>query len=95
MLRDTDCVVTTISAGTSCWCYLEDIVINRRNLHNNLIESFAAYQYRLDNPMPTPHETQDTYFNKYKNDALFRAKVEQIAARIMVLVDKHDPPEES
>ena len=44
MLRDTDCVVTTIIAGTSCWCYLE---CNVMSAYSNKHDAYFDWETKV------------------------------------------------
>lgn len=58
-------------------------------LHDELTKAFINYQYRLENPMPTSDETQETMINKYRTDSIFHAKVDSLACGVMWIVEKH------
>ena len=55
-------------------------------LRRELVDGFVKYQYRLDNPMPTPGETQETYVLAYLSDGTFRRKVDSLVAGVMEIV---------
>ena len=55
-------------------------------LRRELVDGFVKYQYRLDNPMPTPGETQETYVLAYLSDRIFRRKVDSLVAGVMEIV---------
>lgn len=67
-------------------------MIDKNALHQDLITKFAQYQYRLDNPMPSTTETMETIQLVYLSDPMFRAKVDSLAAAVMVIIDHHDKP---
>ncbi len=66
-------------------------MIDRTALYDDLIDAFINYQFRLDNPFPSPEESRDTIIAKYNTDYIFRAKVQQLASGVMSIVIKHTP----
>lgn len=64
-------------------------MIDRKALHSDLIELFIGYQQRLDEPMPSPSESQDMIMIKYHTDPIFRSKILSLAANVMHVVNKH------
>lgn len=64
-------------------------MIDKRALTNELTDAFIQYQYRLDNPMPTPNETMDMRRRKYLSDAVFQTKVDSLVAGVMRIVSRH------
>ncbi len=63
--------------------------MSKKALYDDLIEAFINYQYRLEHPMPNATETEETRILKYRNDPIFHAKVESLAAGVMHIIDKH------
>ena len=61
----------------------------KKYIADDLIDIFAQYYYRLDNPMPKADETEETYTHAYRNDKLLNAKVQSIVAKIMQTLDKY------
>lgn len=70
-------------------------MINKDALYRDLIEAFIVYQYRLDNPMPTPNETMEAMIHKYQSDPTFHAKVKHVVSGVMHIVGKHERKETS
>lgn len=64
-------------------------MIDKNKLNSDLLDSFIAYQWRLENPMPLPNESEELIFNHYRNDRLFHNKVRSMAAGVMSILDKH------
>jgi len=62
--------------------------MNKVKLYDDLIESFANYQYRLENPIPSATETREVIINHYRSDHIFNSKVQSIVAHVMYLVEK-------
>ncbi len=58
----------------------------KQELHDRLTEAFVGYQFRLENPMPEPTETEDLMLIKYRTDPIFRNKVESIVCGVMRIV---------
>ena len=61
-------------------------MINRGELQDKLTEEFIQYQYRLDNPMPTPDESFSLMLRKYRDDIAFNHKVKNLVAGVMRIV---------
>lgn len=57
-------------------------------LHDELVEGFIEYQWRLENPFPAPYDRNKAILH-YKSDYVFNGKVRQIVAGVMSLVTKH------
>lgn len=68
-------------------------MIDNDALYNDLTEAFIVYQYRLDNPMPTPNESMETMILKYRSDNIFRMKVKSLVSGVMSIVSKHERKE--
>lgn len=64
--------------------------MDRERLRRELLDRFVEYQYRLDSPMPTPSETQETYVLAYLSDVIFRRKVDSLVAGVMEIVRRVD-----
>jgi len=64
-------------------------VINKDALFEDLIKSFCRYQYRLENPFPTEHESFEMLITKYRSDIYFKMKVDNLAYGVMQIIDKH------
>jgi len=64
-------------------------MINKRKIHDELIEAFMVYQHRLDQPFPDATETSATIRLKYMSDPIFHAKVKSLASGVMHILDKH------
>jgi hypothetical protein len=64
-------------------------MVNKQKLHDDLTDAFIQYQYRLDNPMPSPTETKEVMILKYRTDPVFSYKVKSVVAGVMRIADKH------
>lgn len=64
-------------------------MINKTKLFDELTESFIAYQWRLENPMPSINETEADIFIHYRNDWMFHNKVKSMVSHVMHILDKH------
>jgi len=63
--------------------------IDRDAIADDLIRGFIMYQWRLDNPWPQPDETFETMRLKYRQDAVFHAKVQTMVCGVMDILSKH------
>ncbi len=70
---------------------MNDIDIDKKALHDDLVEAFIRYQHRLECPIPSATETPETLRLRYFNDPMFNAKVKSLAAGVMCILDKHIP----
>jgi len=59
---------------------------NIRDLQDKLTDAFVNYQWRLENPMPPPGETQEMRIHKYLCDSMFHAKVDVLVAGVLDMV---------
>lgn len=59
-----------------------------RDLQEKLTDAFIQYQYRLDNPMPSPTETKALMIAAYRSDPVFYAKVHQLTASVTYIVEQ-------
>ena len=64
-------------------------MINKQALFEDLTAAFMNYQYRLDHPMPSSNETKAAILLRYRNDYMFRNKVDSLTSGVMGIVDKH------
>ena len=58
-------------------------MINEDKFAEDLTDMFIAYQWRLDNPMPSPRDTKEEMILKYQTDSLFHAKVNALVGGVM------------
>jgi len=58
------------------------------DLQHDLTDAFIQYQWNLDNPFPN-FPSQEELLLKYRSDYMFHAKVNQLVAGVMVIVQKH------
>ena len=65
-------------------------MINKNELADELTDKFIEYQWRLDNPFPSPEQTPENMFMKYRSDHVFHAKVKNLVAGVIRIVGKHD-----
>jgi hypothetical protein len=63
-------------------------MIDRDKLTRYLTDMFITYQWRLDNPMPMPDESQKEMAHKYMSDVMFNRKVKALVCAVMVTVDE-------
>jgi hypothetical protein len=61
-------------------------MINYEKLHNSLTSGFIEYQYNLDFPFPYPWKTIDDKILHYKTNAICRAKVDQLVAGVILII---------
>ena len=64
-------------------------MVNQEKLHNDLIEMFIEYQYRLENPMLVIGETKRLMVLRYRENYQFHAKVDALACGAMAIVVDH------
>ena len=64
-------------------------MIDKRALQDDLIDAFINYQHRLDYPMPSANETQESIRARYLSDAIFNRKVMSLACGVMQIIEKH------
>jgi hypothetical protein len=64
-------------------------MIDKTKLHNDLTAAFINYQWRLENPMPAPGETQGKIADHYNYDYMFRKKVDSMACHTMFIFESH------
>ena len=62
---------------------------NFRKIADELTDKFINYQYRLENPFPSPTETPAAMLLKYRNDLIFHHKVQAMVAGVMSTVTKY------
>ena len=62
--------------------------MDRQKLADDLTDQFIEYQWRLENPMPDPNQTAAS-IAMYRNDYVFRHKVQNWVSGVMNVVDKH------
>jgi len=62
-------------------------IINRCKLHDQLVDAFILYQWRLENPFPQISESKEIMAAKYRSDPIFHAKVKSMACGVMEIVD--------
>jgi len=55
----------------------------KRRLADELTDLFINYQFRLENPMPNPNETNVYIIEKYRTDHMFHARVDSLVAGVM------------
>jgi len=68
--------------------------MNYNNLDKKLINAFIRYQWNLENPMGFQYMDRVSYENtsippwehQYRTDPVFRAKVKQLTAGVMMIV---------
>ena len=68
---------------------MEREVVDRKALHDDLVNAFMEYQYRLDLPFPSPTETKAVIILRYRSDPLFHNKVNNLVTGVMGIVNKH------
>ena len=61
------------------------------DLSDKLVDGFIHYQWRLDNPFPSPSEmdgniSQPPWITQYQTDSMFHAKVQNLVAGVMGIV---------
>ncbi len=61
----------------------------KRALHDELTEAFIKYQFRIDHPMPQPHETDEAMYAHYRHDAMFNRRVKSLTSGVMSIVGKY------
>lgn len=66
--------------------------MNRTKLTNDLTDAFIKYQYRLENPFPSPDETKAVMTARYASDPVFRSKVMSLVGGVLRIIDTHDEP---
>jgi len=65
-------------------------MVDKRAIAQDLTSAFIEYQYRLENPMPSPTDQETAVrTSRYRCDLLFRAKVNSMVAGVMRILDKH------
>ena len=64
------------------------MIINKRKLQDKLTDGFIDYQWRIDNPFPIPDSTRALIFEKYRSDYIFRAKVMNLVAGVMSIINE-------
>lgn len=70
-------------------------MIDKNALHDELTNAFIRYQYRIENPFPSPTETPAAMILQYRNDPIFHNKVESIVCGVMAIVGKHEVTNEN
>lgn len=63
--------------------------MNKPALANELTETFIEYQWRLDNPFPSPEQTKENMYLKYRSDSMFHAKVDSLVFGVMFIVERN------
>lgn len=61
----------------------------KARIHDELIEAFIRYQYLLDHPMPSTHDTWEIMIQRYRHDPIFNARVDSLASGVMCIIDKY------
>lgn len=61
----------------------------RENLKNDLTKGFIQYQWRLDNPFPSPTEHMANLRDKYLTDPMFKTKVDNLVVGVMRIIEEH------
>jgi len=64
-------------------------MIDRQAIHDDLVDAFISYQYRLERPMPLTTETQEIMVMYYQTDSLFHNKVQSLASGVMHVLESH------
>ncbi len=64
-------------------------MIDKQAISDDLTDGFIEYQYRLENPMPSPEDTKEKMYEKYKIDHVFRSKVRSLVCGVMGVLNKH------
>ena len=64
-------------------------MVDKDAIYEDLLRAFVAYQYRLENPMPKPEETEDFMRMHYQSDAMFNRRVKNLANGVMRVLDNH------
>jgi hypothetical protein len=64
-------------------------MVNKTALFDDLLRGFIYYQYRLENPMPQPDETQESIQRKYLMDPEFHNKIDSLVTGVMQIINKH------
>ncbi len=62
---------------------------DKEAIYDDLLKAFVAYQYRLENPMPKPEDTEDFMRMHYQSDAMFNRRVKSLVSGVMHILDKH------
>lgn len=58
-----------------------------RKLQEKLTDTFIGYQWRLENPLPRPHETEEMILH-YQTDVLFHRKVQSLVAGVIHVIQE-------
>ena len=67
-------------------------MIDKLKLADDLTDAFIKYQYRLENPFPSPDETKSVMTAKYTSDPVFRAKVINLVGGVLHVIEMHNLP---
>ena len=66
-------------------------MINKKAIHDELIQMFIEYQYASDNPMlQVDMPCQDKMAKQYRDNPLFNAKVRSLVGAVMLVVSRHE-----
>ena len=60
----------------------------RNEISKDLTDAFIRYQFRLENPMPSPKETFALMVDYYRNDPVFHSKVQSLVGGVMQIISK-------
>ena len=63
-------------------------MLDKQLFSDELTDMFIGYQWRLDKPMPSPEDTKEAMILKYHSDPMFRSKVQQLVAGVMLTLDR-------
>ncbi len=63
--------------------------MDKTKLADDLTDAFIIFQYRLDNPILRPEDTEDKMRSCYMSDWLFSNKVKCMVAGVMDIICKH------
>ncbi len=61
----------------------------QEDLYKDLLAGFMQYQYRVENPFPTDQETHETIRDKYLTDPVFKAKVDNLTAGVLQIINNN------
>lgn len=64
-------------------------MVDKEAIYEDLLKAFVDYQYRLENPMRKPEETEVFIRMHYQSDAMFNRRVKSLASGVMAVLDKH------
>lgn len=66
----------------------EERAEDKEKIRDDLVTAFIHYQYRLENPLPRPEETEELMMMYYRSDAMFHRRVNSLVSGVMQILDK-------